>query len=92
MTIEHFKKLVHDVVSSGKTPKTFLCTPDDAEKLGLPKWTRQFMGMKVVIGYNLIESKVVPHEYVSTTLKKNQDILDELERDAQRQMKAILAK
>lgn len=92
MTLERIQKMVHDLVAQGKTPKTFLCTLDDCRAMNLPTWTRQLLGMKMVVAYNIEESKVVEHEYTSTVLKKNQDIIDEIERDAQRQMKIILSK
>lgn len=56
------------VKESGLTPQTILLTKEDAQKLGLPNWTRQLMGLKVVIAGNIEYSKVVPNVYESVRL------------------------
>lgn len=65
--------MLHDLRLQKKIPRTILLTPQDAQSLGLPKWTKQFLGMKVVIADNLEQSKIVPdfYETISFDSKKN---------------------
>lgn len=73
MITEPIQKMIHEVTSSGLTPRTLLLTPDDAKLWGIPTWTKQLFGMKVVIAGNWPSSKVVPHFYDTVVPKKASD-------------------
>lgn len=69
MIHEKIKKMIHDVVSAGQTPRTIILTPEDARLMNIPTWTRQLYGMKCVIAANFTESKVSTHFYESVEIK-----------------------
>lgn len=73
MRLDLIQKMVADVVKDGGVPRTLLLTPKDAEALNIPTWTRQFMGMKVVIASNILASQVSPHIYDTVSMKKTDE-------------------
>lgn len=81
MKLEQIQKMVHDVVSQGLTPRTLILTPADAKALNIPDWTRQLMGMKVVIASNFPNSHISHHIYDTVSFKQtDQRDLEEYQR------------
>ena len=73
MTMERLRQMIMDVANAGTPPRTILLTEPDADALGLPKWTTNLFGLKVVIAGNILESRVVPHFYESVILKRSNE-------------------
>jgi hypothetical protein len=61
--------MIQEVIAAGMVPRTILISKDDADQMGLPKWTRQLFGLKVVIAWNIETTKVVPHIYDTVQMK-----------------------
>lgn len=70
MTLDKIRHLVTQVTSKGQIPRTIVLTTADAESMGIPSWTKQLLGLKVVIASNYPESKVVPHFYETVGIRK----------------------
>lgn len=80
MIHEKIKKMIHEVVRNGGTPRTILLTPEDAKAMNIPTWTRQLFGMKCVVAANLNESKVVS-DFYETVQMRTKDLSDAEIRD-----------
>lgn len=69
MTLDIIRNMIQQMIAAGQKPQTIILSFNDAEKLGIPRWTRQLLGLKVVIAYNIEETKVVPHIYDTVYMK-----------------------
>lgn len=70
---EKIKRMIHDIVSVGGTPRTILLTPEDAQQMNIPLWTRQLYGMKCVIAGNIPNSMVTTAFYESVEVKNKHE-------------------
>jgi len=70
LKLDLLQKMVQDCAATGATPRTIVLTVDDAKALGIPMWTRQLWGLKVVIASNTPQSQVTSHIYDTVQLKK----------------------
>lgn len=70
---EKIKKMIHDLVQAGQTPKTILLTPEDASKMNIPLWTRNLFGMKCIIAGNIPNSMVTANLYETVEIKNSED-------------------
>lgn len=57
----------------GQQPRTILLCEADRKSLGLPLWTKNLFGLKVVIAQNYDESKVTHHIYEEVKLHRRND-------------------
>jgi hypothetical protein len=71
VNLDKIRHMIQEVVRQGGRPGTILLTEPDAKMLGLPAWSRQLFGIKVVVAANIPESKVVTQHYESVRLSKN---------------------
>lgn len=87
MNLDKIQEMVAVFVrETGETPRTLLLTPDDAKALHIPFWTRQLLGMKVVIAANWQKSQVTDHVY-ETVIPRKADPKDLAEYQKQQEAK-----
>lgn len=77
MKLEKLQHLVQECKAqcvNGQEPRTIVLCESDRKSLGLPLWTKQLFGLKVVIAQNLDESKVTHHIYEEVNLKRRDNV------------------
>jgi len=68
--LQHLVQQCRANCPNGQQPRTIVLCEADRKSLGLPLWTKNLFGLKVVIAQNVDESKVTHHIYEEVNLKR----------------------